>query len=194
MAEIARRSGLQQSSVYYYFDNKEHVLEAVVAEANRASLELVERIRAGAAPPAVQLYRIVRADVAALCALPYDLNEIHRLAARDPAAFGRYWKERGRLETAVGEVVAAGVAAGELRDVDTRLATLTILSNDEATQNWLRHDPKQRSGGRSPADGSFAIGTFLADLTLRGLMTTPRNLDDVRRRADALDARAVVAP
>ena len=35
----------------------------------------------------MQLYRVIRADVAALCALPYDLNEIHRLAARDPEAF-----------------------------------------------------------------------------------------------------------
>ena len=83
MAEIARRSGLrQQSSVYHYFGNKEQVLGAIVAEANRAPLELVKRIRADGATPVVQLYRIIRADVAALCALPYDLNEMHRLAMR----------------------------------------------------------------------------------------------------------------
>jgi len=193
MAEIARRSGLQQSSVYHYFGNKEQVLGAIVAEANRAPLELVKRIRADGATPVVQLYRIIRADVAALCALPYDLNEMHRLAARDAATFSRYWKEREQLEAAFAAVVADGIAAGELREVDPRLAALTILSNDEATQNWMRHDPK-RKGAAARANGNrpYAIGTFLADLTVRGLLATPRDLDRVRRSADALDARSAV--
>ena len=84
MAEIARRSGLQQPSLYYYFRSKGQLLDEIVGEANRAPLELVERVRASGGSPAVQLYRIIRADVAALCALPYDLNEIHRLAAEIP--------------------------------------------------------------------------------------------------------------
>ena len=148
MAEIARRSGLQQSSVYHYFGNKEQVLGAIVAEANRAPLELVKRIRADGATPVVQLYRIIRADVAALCALPYDLNELHRLAARDPKTFARYWKERERLEVAFAEVIADGVDAGELQKVDARLAALTVMSNDEATQNWMRHDPRRKAQPR----------------------------------------------
>jgi AcrR family transcriptional regulator len=192
MAEIARRSGLQQSSVYYYFGSKEQVVEAVVSEANRAPLELVNRIRDDPARPAVQLHRIIRADVAALCALPYDLNELHRLAARDPETFARYWRERRRLERALTEVVEAGIAAGELLAVDPELTAVTILSNDEATQNWLRNGPGRVDKKSTPLSRAYAVGTFLADLTLRGLLSSPRSLDTVRRRADALDARAAV--
>ena len=86
MAEIARRSGLQQSSLYYYFRNKEQRArrdrgggEPGAARARRRGCG------ADGGPPAVQLYRIIRADVVALCALPYDLNEIHRLAGPRPA-------------------------------------------------------------------------------------------------------------
>jgi TetR/AcrR family transcriptional regulator len=190
MAEIARRSGLQQSSVYYYFANKERVLEAVVAEANRGPLELVTRIRKDGGSPIVQLYRIIRADVIALSALPYDLNELHRVAARDRETFAQYWRERRRLETAVADVVHAAVAAGELRSVDTELAALTLLSNDEATQNWLRNDPRRRRGQASAARDAYAVGTYLADLTVRGLLASPRELERVRRRADELDARS----
>jgi AcrR family transcriptional regulator len=193
MAEIARRSGLQQSSMYYYFGSKEQILEAVVSEANRASLELVERIRDDPAPAVVQLYRMIRADVAALCALPYDLNEIHRLAARDAKTFARYWRERTRLERAVTDVIDAGIDAGELRAVDPELTAVTILSNDEATQNWMRNDARRAKKKPAPLGGPYAIGTFLADLTVRGLMQTPRDLDKIRRQADALDARAVIA-
>ncbi|MCU1428053.1 MAG: hypothetical protein JWL83_2053 [Actinomycetia bacterium] len=190
MAEIARRSGLQQSSLYYYFHSKEALLDALVTEANRAPLELVERIRSEGGAPAVQLYRLIRADVAALSALPYDLNELHRMAARDPRMFRRYWRERERLIAAVTEIIAAGVASGELRAIDPALSTLTILSNDEATQHWLRGDLKRASRRSRPstvtADPTEA-GRFLADLTLRGLMTRPASLEQIRRRARTLD-------
>jgi AcrR family transcriptional regulator len=192
MAEIARRSGLQQSSVYYYFGNREQVLEAIVAEANRAPLELVDRVRADGGAPSVQLYRMIRADVAALCALPYDLNELHRLAARDQKTFARYWRERDRLIGAVSEIVTEGIDAGELRDVVPRLAALTLLANDEATQNWLRGDLKRPKTSAGALGTPHVIGTFLADLTVRGLLVAPRDLDRVRRVADTLDARSVL--
>jgi hypothetical protein len=166
------------------------VLDALVAEANRAPLELVEQVRNDGGAPAVQLYRIIRADIAALCALPYDLNELHRLAARDPKGFARYWNEREQLVRAVADVVREGVESGELREVDPQLAALTILANDEATQNWMRVDTK-RSAASPSQFGRHAIEGFLADLTVRGLLTAPRDIDRVRRRADALDARAL---
>lgn len=196
MVEIARASGLRQSSLYYYFHNKEHVLEAIVVEANRVPLALVEQVRREGGPAAVQLYRIIRADVVALSALPYDLNEIHRLAGRDPETFHRYWAERALLVDAVTGVIQDGIDAGGFRDLHARLSALTVLSNDEATQNWLRVEggPEAREaiGSRVGLGGPHAIGTFLADLVLRGLLADPAALDGIRAHADALDASAVL--
>ncbi len=192
MAEIARRSGLQQSSLYYYFRNKEHVLDEMIAEANRAPLELIERVRGDGGTAAVQLYRLIRADVAVLCTLPYDLNEIHRLAGRDPKSFARYWRDRERLVEGVTGVIADGVAAGDLRPVDPRLTALTVLSNDEATQNWLRSGESRPASSQSGSSGPHALGGFLADLVVRGLLNAPGELERVRRSADALDAGGVL--
>ena len=199
MAEIARRSGLQQSSLYYYFRNKEQVLDEIVAEANRAPLALVEQVRADGGALAVQLYRIIRADVMALCALPYDLNEVHRLAARDPASFDRYWRERDRLVSEVAAVIADGTARGELRDVEPRIAALTVLANDEGTQNWMRAGERGRARpaagpSRAGLGGPHAVGSFLADLTVRGLLVESGRLESIRNLADALDARAMLDP
>ncbi len=196
MVEIARASGLRQSSLYYYFRNKGHVLEAIVVEANRVPLRLVEQVReAGGAAP-VQLYRIIRADVSALSSLPYDLNEIHRLAGRDPETFARYWDEREQLVDAVTQIIQAGIDAGELRELHPRLVALTVLSNDEGTQNWLRvgDGPTARdaSATRAGLGGTHAIGAFLADLVVRGLLADPATIDGVRQAADALDATAVL--
>jgi AcrR family transcriptional regulator len=193
MAEIARRCGLQQPSLYYYFRSKGELLDEIVAEANRAPLQLVGRVRAAGGSPAAQLYRVIRADVAALCALPYDLNEIHRLAARDRTAFARYWTERDRLVDELTEIVREGVESGELRAVDPRLTALTLMSNDEGTQNWLRVAGRNGEAVQAGVGEHHAVGSFLADLGVRGLLTAPRDLDRVRRAADALDAAAAVA-
>ena len=194
MAEIASRSGLQQSSLYYYFRNKQQLLDELVAEANRAPLALVTRVRADGGRAAVQLYRIVRADVMALSALPYDINEVHRMAARDHAGFARYWRERGRLLDRVTDVIAEGVESGDLRRVDARLTALTVLSNDEATQTWMRGPgPARRAGKGGPLlGGPHVVGAFLADMTVRSLLADPDALDAVRLEADHLDARAVL--
>ena len=198
MVEIARASGLRQSSLYYYFANKEHVLEEIVVEANRVPLALVEQVRREGGPAPVQLYRIIRADVVALSSLPYDLNEIHRLAARDPETFHRYWTERAQLVDAVTQVIQAGIDAGEFRELHPRLGALTVLSNDEATQNWLRVDggPEARDtpASRTRLGGPHAIGAFLADLVVRGLLVDVDTLDAVRRAADALDAERGARP
>jgi AcrR family transcriptional regulator len=195
MAEIARRSGLQQSSLYYYFRNKEQLLDELVAEANRAPLALVAQVRHQGGPAAVQLYRIVRADVVALSALPYDLNEVHRLAARDQQSFDGYWRDRSQLLDEVATVISSGIEAGELRDVDPRLLALTVLSNDEATQNWMRGPgpwANRGTDGQAVLGGPHAVGAFLADLVVRSVLTDPSVLEGVRADADALDASAIL--
>ena len=173
MSQIAAAAGLQQSSLYYYFRSKEDVLAAILREANVIPLELISRVRAQTATAAVRLHRFVAGDVAALCALPFDINEVHRYATRDRDRFASYWSERRTMRNQLAGVVREGVAAEELRDVDPRLAAMTIVSNDEAVQNWYRHDVR-------PARDPAAIGRFLADFTVGGLLRDNGSLGAVR--------------
>jgi AcrR family transcriptional regulator len=171
MARLAAEAGLGQSSLYYYFRSREEVVAALVAEANVVPLALLAAVSAGTDSVASKLHRFVRGDVMALCELPFDINEIHRIAGRERDRFTLYWKERASLERRLAALLRAGIAAEELRAVDARLATLTILANDEGTQNWLRLKP-----GRSSE-----AAAALADLTVGGLLRAPgRSVEDVR--------------
>jgi len=181
MSQIAKEAGLQQSSLYYYFRSKEDVLSAIVAKANVVPLALVKRVQHDGGSAPVRLFRFVRGDVAALCALPFDINEVHRYAARDRERFAGYWSERRRLQRTLVSMVRDGVAAGELRDVEPRITAITIMSNDEAVQNWFRHDT-------APLRDPSAIGTYLAELTVGGLLVDSRRLPALRRAVDELDA------
>ncbi|QXC62858.1 TetR/AcrR family transcriptional regulator [Aquihabitans sp. G128] len=180
MSRIAQEVGLKQSSLYYYFRRKEEILAALVARANVVPLELLAAISADGDAPAVQLYRFVRADAVALCALPFDINDIHRIAMRDPVEFASYWKERASLERQLATIVRRGTAEGSLRKVDARLTALTLLANDEGAQNWFRLGSKWSTA---------AIGGHLAELAVAGLLVDPADLATTRRRADELDAR-----
>jgi TetR/AcrR family transcriptional regulator len=171
MAEIAEAAGLQASSLYYWFRSKQQILEVIVKDVNRAPLAFAEDVANQSGSPAVRLYRLIRFDVETLCAFPFDINEVHRLASEPDAEFIRYWDDRLRLVEAVESLVREGVQRGELRDLDPHLVALTLLANDEATQNWMRGD--------DPADPT-AVAGFVADLALRGLLTDPTALDEIR--------------
>lgn len=182
MAEIADAAGLGVSSIYYYFRSKNEIVERIVGDVNRVPLEALESARAVHADVPTQMYAFVLADAAALCSFPYDINEIHRLAADDDSdAFDQYWAERNRLIETVEALVGEGIAAGDLRRVDARLAALTLLANDEAAQNWYRPVGARRmTSARSP-DGvtPAAVGAFLADLALRGLLVDPSRIESI---------------
>ncbi len=180
MAEIAEGAGLQQSSLYYYFRSRDAILEEILGAVNRVPLEFVDRLKVEVGPAAVRLYRMVRFDVAALCRFPFDINEVHRLAGRQPDRFAVYWDERQRLSDEVESLVAEGIESGDFIAVDPRLAALTLLANDEGVQHW------HRAGGERRLRGDYTpgeVGTFLADLALRGLLARPSGLDRLRKAA-----------
>jgi TetR/AcrR family transcriptional regulator len=184
MSEIAARAGLRQASLYYWFRRKEEILAEIVDQVNRVPLDFVLKLEQEAGDPAVQLWRLVRFDVSALCSFPFDINEVHRLSGRAPEAFEVYWQERQALNDAVERLVARGVASGAFRPVDARLAALVVLSDDEGLQNWHRPVDGRRLAGRPEGDYTVEeIGGFMADLTLRGLLADPGDLDRVRRDA-----------
>lgn len=190
MSDIAERAGLQQPSLYYYFRSKLDVLAHILDDVNRIPLSLVERARTAGGPVAVRLFWLIYQDVLAICRFPFDINEIHRLSGSHRGEFERYWVERQRLNDEVEALVAAGVEAGELRDVDPRLAALTLLANDEATQNWFRPVGGHRLHGRSdPVLGDYTpeeVADHTAEMALRHLLARPSALDGVRARARTL--------
>lgn len=188
MADIAGAAGLQVSSLYYYFRSKHEILETIVGEVNRLPQAALAEARAAHDDPATSLHAFIRADAAVVCRFPFDINEIHRLAGDDDTEFGRYWSERQQLHDDVQALVAEGVASGVLIDVDPYLTALTILANDEASQNWFRPVGSRRLASR---DGRSAeqyaadeVGAFLADLTLRALLREPDALPVIRAATD----------
>lgn len=188
MADIAAAAGLQVSSLYYYFRSKHEILETIVGEVNRLPRAALAEARTTHGDPATALHAFIRSDAAVLCRFPFDINEIHRLAGDDDDSdFARYWAERQQLHDDVEQLVADGIASGDLIEVDPQLAALTILADDEAAQNWFRPVGARRLMGRGGSTERYTpedVGTFLADLTLRGLLRDPSRVAAIRAATD----------
>jgi hypothetical protein len=129
-------------------------------------LEIVERAQTTEGPVAMRLHRLVREDVLTLCEFPFDINEVHRLALRSPDEFASYWEERERLHAGVEQLLAEGVANGELRDIDVRLTAWSLLASDEGNQNWYRSSER---AGYDDTD----VADHLAEIALRSLLADP---------------------
>ena len=182
MGEIADAVGLGVSSLYYYFRNKNEVLERILVDVNRIPLDIAQQVRRDHPDAGRRLHAFVRGDAAALCAFPFDINEMHRLAGEEPEIFQRYWADRQQLLAEVTAFVEQGIEEGTFLAVDAVLAAVTVLANDEAVQNWYRppaNRPREDSIGDrfEPPE----IAAYLADLAVRGLLVRPAELDAIRR-------------
>jgi len=128
MREIAEAVGVSKAGLYYHFKDKEDLFLAILA----ANLDAIQRIVQESRQERTTRKRIERM-VRGLFAQTPEQRAIIRLATQEiahvgqaaRATFGRIYQEKfiGQIETMLSD----GVARGELRDLDTRLATWLLL-------------------------------------------------------------------
>ncbi|MET1133352.1 MAG: helix-turn-helix domain-containing protein, partial [Aeromicrobium sp.] len=182
MTQVAREVGLGQSSMYYWFRSKDDLLKALVS-ANRESLEVAERLSAGATPAAVRLFAVLYADVVQMCDGALDFYDLERVARAQADAFAEVLDDYGRLRQALEEIIGAGVGEGELVADDARLAALACLAQTEGMQHrfWI---PAPDAADRPAALATAQDAARLAATTaVRALLADPAQVAEVERLA-----------
>ena len=112
MSDIARASGLQQSSLYYWFRNKEQLLQETLL-VNRAPLKFIAEVGAGSGSPAVKLYRRAWQSRGVPPNAPIDFNEIQRIAHNQRTEFHQFWTDYERLKDWVVDLIGAAISEGK---------------------------------------------------------------------------------
>jgi AcrR family transcriptional regulator len=128
MREIAEAVGVSKAGLYYHFKDKEDLFLAILA----SNLDAIQRIVQEAHQERTTRERIERM-VRGLFAQTPEQRAIIRLATQEiahvgqaaRATFGHIYQEKfiGQIEAMLSD----GIARGELRELDARLATWLLL-------------------------------------------------------------------
>jgi TetR/AcrR family transcriptional regulator len=158
--DIARQLGVRKTALYHYFPDKEAMLHAC----HREGLEEVAGIVAAArrrTPYAEQLAHAIREHVRVMTDTLEGSSLAFEVSALSPRHQAEVIDARDRYERALRDIVRRGVAAGEFRPVDPKLAVFAILGAINWVARWY-----------SPA-GSIrprTLGAHFADHLVRGLL------------------------
>ena len=162
MRDIASEVGINKGSLYSYIRSKEDLLIPVF---ERAMGLLVTRMEAIAADPALgpteRLKRAIHAHITVvsehLDELTVYLSEWRQLRQ---ASLAKNRDQRERYASLFHAILRDGVASGEFRPMDTRIAMLGMIGMCNYLFRWYRPD------GRLSPD---AIADEMIDMVMRGV-------------------------
>ena len=186
MSDIARASGLQQSSLYYWFRNKEQLLGETLL-VNRAPLKFIAEVGAGSGSPAVKLYRLLRFDTMQLALSPIDFNEIQRIAHDQRTEFHQFWTDYERLKDWVVDLIGAAISEGKFIDCDREETAGLLLNFDEGAQKRTRLHTDE--GDR--AEEAIRVGEQVATIAVRGLLKRPSEIARISSQAAQFDDASI---
>ena len=144
LADIADRLGIRKTALYHYFPDK----EAILFECHRQSLAELERLTAEAKELDTAVDRLqflIREHVRVMT----DTLEGSPLAFEVSSMSDERQLEiiegRDRYEQELRSTIAAGILAGEFRQVDPKIATFAILGSINWIARWYRPEGELRA-------------------------------------------------
>ncbi len=162
MADIAQAIGLGRSAVYHYFRNKEEILAALVeTEALTPSHQLQELTEDRSITATERLKRAVIDGIERRLSSGSRFLLFSRLEAQIPEHMGALYNQSRRhiYDFYVG-CISDGIASGEFREVDPKIAAFAVIGAANWTSRW--YSP---NGPKSPRE----IAEIIADLQIQGL-------------------------
>ena len=166
--DVAARAGITKGTLYLYFPSKEDLFKAVVRQELVPNIERAEAMAAAAPVPALVLIEQLVRIFAQVIGSP--LSAIPKLVLTEAGNFpdlARFYLAEvvDRGKALLRSILERGVAAGELRPIDTESAVTCIIAPLLVGALW-RHSFERHAG--RPLDIEALCRTHF-DLLRRGL-------------------------
>ncbi|MEV1292856.1 TetR/AcrR family transcriptional regulator [Pseudonocardia sp. NPDC049635] len=159
--EIADAVGIRGASLYHHFGSKEEILYEISLTVTREPVEENLPLLDLAATPTERLAALIEAHIRHLRRRRVEhlvaLHERTSLTAEHQARIDDY---RHYYHRRVRDLLAAGMRAGEFRELDPPIVALGLMDMLNGVSGWIRGD--------SDDDVQVVVDTYL-DLVLGGL-------------------------
>jgi AcrR family transcriptional regulator len=162
MQDLADALGLQKGSLYYYIESKEELLRRLLERATSFLAIRIDEIYATDLPPAEKLRRALENHAVAMME-HLDLVSVYLQEYRNlpPKRLQEALAVRKHYEQVLMQILEDGIASGDFRPVDVKMAVFGLLGMVNWTHQWFSPE------GPFP---SQEVAAVLSDLALQGLV------------------------
>jgi AcrR family transcriptional regulator len=161
MQELADAVGMQKGSLYYYIEGKEDLLNRLMERATSFMAAQIDEIYASDLPPARKLrWALETHAVNMMEHLDLVAVYLHEYRNLPPERLAEALAIRKHYEQVLMQILEDGIASGEFRAVNVKMAVFGMLGMLNWTHQWFTPD-----GSLS----STEVATTLTDLALRGI-------------------------
>lgn len=166
MSDIADAVGIQKSSLYHHFDSKQELLLEILNHTVESAIGGLKEIADSSRPAAERLRLAIRHHILHLVE---DLDNVACFVeegkALEPPYREQYLAKRDSYESEFRRILEDGIASGEFRETDVRLAGFAVLGMCNWVVRWYRPE-----GPHSPEE----IAASLGDIAVYGLKSASR--------------------
>jgi TetR/AcrR family transcriptional regulator len=158
--DIAAHVGIRNTALYHYFPDKEAILYACHHESLEEVARLLDEARRRSASPSERLEYAIREHVRVMTDTLEGSPLAFEVTALGPQHQAQVVAARDAYERGLRQFIVDGIAQGEFRPVDPKLAVFAILGAINWIARW--YDP---DGATSAAN----LGEHFAQHLVRGL-------------------------
>ncbi len=179
LTDIAEAVGLTRGAVYYYFKNKEALLETIVDEMTVAPLAEITLWRSTASGTvAERLHAFVVQRVRDVLARQTEMRMIEVTeAALPPDLLQRHSQAKRQILGEYRSIIKEGILTGEFRPVDDRIAAFGMIGLVNWSAHWYSPD-------RGPTVDEIA--NQLAEMAVRSVIGETGRKDRFSNARDAI--------
>jgi AcrR family transcriptional regulator len=158
--DIAERLGVRKAALYHYFPDKDSILFACHKESLAVLDRMIEESASCCSSNRERLAYLIREHVRVMTEKLEGSPLAFEVSALSPDRREEIIAGRDRFERVLRDLVTNGVAEGEFREVNPKIAVFAILGSINWIARWY-----------SPEGGAVgaALGDQFADLLIRGL-------------------------
>lgn len=190
LKDIADATGLTRPALYYYVKSKDEILARLVTELAELPAQMLQALHEEKGMSATERLRRMAHAVAFLQASgPSRFQLLIRSEADVPDELvERYAKSRRRVLREFIGAVEEGIASGEFRAVDARIAALSVLGQCNWVAFWQPDDATAEENARvADAIADLAVASVQAGDDVTGTDVRRRSIARMRRELDYLE-------
>ena len=144
LKDVADAVGLQRSSIYYYYPNKDALLEELIRGVTLPVARIFRDVAAEGLSPLAQITEVVRRLVLWVADPGTHFRLMDRSEAELPEAIAKmHTKAKRQVLSEMMTLIEAAIAAGEVRAVDLRITALSIIGMTMWTAWWFQPNQEQ---------------------------------------------------